>query len=176
MDPFWEKCTESTLRQGDYLPKCLVPVPTPDFDMKARAGDTVEIPCDEYELIVITQSCDLINEPSPQFVVLCPIYPIVKFEEVNEKFKKKGTWNNVLKGRVGGLHLLASPTDPANNRKAFVVDFREIYSLPHDYLARRVSDLEYHWRLLPPYLEHFSQAFARHFMRVGLPSDIPKFD
>jgi hypothetical protein len=26
-----------------------------------------------------------------------------------------------------------------------------------------------------PYLEHFSQAFARFFMRVGLPSTIPGF-
>jgi hypothetical protein len=48
----------------------------------------------------------------------------------------------VLKGRIAGLHLLASPIDPADNGKALVVDFREIYSLPHDYLARRVGDLE----------------------------------
>ena len=29
-------------------------------------------------------------------------------------------------------------------------------------------------RLLPPYREHLSQAFARYFMRVGLPVDIDK--
>jgi hypothetical protein len=29
-------------------------------------------------------------------------------------------------------------------------------------------------RLLPPYREHLSQAFARYFMRVGLPQDIPR--
>jgi hypothetical protein len=29
--------------------------------------------------------------------------------------------------------------------------------------------------LLPPYREHLSQAFARFFMRVGLPVDIPPF-
>jgi hypothetical protein len=28
---------------------------------------------------------------------------------------------------------------------------------------------------MPPYREHLSQAFARYFMRVGLPSDIPSF-
>jgi len=26
-----------------------------------------------------------------------------------------------------------------------------------------------------PYLEHLSQNFARYFMRVGLPSDLPDF-
>jgi len=29
--------------------------------------------------------------------------------------------------------------------------------------------------LRSPYLEHFSQAFARFFMRVGLPTAIPPF-
>ncbi len=30
-------------------------------------------------------------------------------------------------------------------------------------------------RLLPPYREHLAQGFARFFMRVGLPVDIPAF-
>jgi len=30
-------------------------------------------------------------------------------------------------------------------------------------------------RRLPPYREHLAQAFARFFMRVGLPIDIPAF-
>jgi len=30
-------------------------------------------------------------------------------------------------------------------------------------------------RRLPPYREHLSQAFARYFMRVGLPQDITPF-
>ena len=107
--------------------------------------------------------------------MLCPIYPIAQFESINEKFKKKGRWNDVLKGKVAGLLLLVSPTDPANNREALVVGFRETYSLPHDYLMRRVNDLEWHWRLRSPYLELFSQAFGRYFMRVGLPADIPKY-
>jgi hypothetical protein len=29
--------------------------------------------------------------------------------------------------------------------------------------------------LLPPYREHLSQAFARFFMRVGLPVEVPPF-
>jgi len=163
------------LEQGDLLHECLVPVPTEDFDLAAQAGGTAAIPCDVYDLVVVTQSCDLVNEPKPQFVVLCPIHHIAEFESVNPKFKAKGAWNNVLKGRVAGLHLLASPIDPANNRKALVVDFREIYSLPYGYVMRRASASEWRWRLRSPYLEDFSQAFARQFMRVGLPSSIPRF-
>jgi hypothetical protein len=71
--------------------------------------------------------------------------------------------------------LLGSRTEPDNNRQASVVDFREIYSLPFDYLAHRAAQLGTRWRLAPPFLEHFSQSFARFFMRVGLPASIPPY-
>ena len=71
--------------------------------------------------------------------------------------------------------MLGSPTQPAVSREAFVVNFREIFSLPIGYLQTHATSLGMRWRLSSPYLEHFSQAFARFFMRVGLPSDIPPF-
>jgi hypothetical protein len=170
VEPFWAEVNETALRQGDYLPQCLVPVSGPDL---AAAGPH-EVTADEYDLIVVTQSCDL-EQGKVRLVAGCPIYPIADFEAVNPAFAKKGRWNEVLKGRIEGLHLLASPANPANNRDALVVDFREIYSLPLGYLVSRVSQLGPRWRLRSPYLEHFSQAFARFFMRVGLPSTIPPF-
>jgi hypothetical protein len=170
VEPFWTEVNEAALRQGDYLPQCLVPVFGPDL---ATAG-LHEVTADEYDLIVVTQSCDL-EQGKVRLVAGCPIYPIADFETVNPAFAKKGRWNEVLKGRIEGLHLLASPANPANNRDALVVDFREIYSLPLAYLVSRASQLGPRWRLRSPYLEHFSQAFARFFMRVGLPSTIPPF-
>ncbi|HLN32804.1 MAG TPA: hypothetical protein VK395_34055 [Gemmataceae bacterium] len=132
------------------------------------------MPAHEDDLIVITQSCDL-EQGKVRLVATSPIHPIVDFEKVNSGFAKKGRWNDVLKGRVEGLHLLASPDDPANNRDALVVDFREIYSLPFGYLTQRAGELGPRWRLRSPFLEHFSQTLARFFMRVGLPSNIPEF-
>jgi hypothetical protein len=55
------------------------------------------------------------------------------------------------------------------------INFREIYSLPIGYLQQHAVALGPRWRLQSPFLEHFSQAFARFFMRVGLPSTIPPF-
>lgn len=55
------------------------------------------------------------------------------------------------------------------------MNFREIYSLPIEYLERHSLNLDDRWRLQSPFLEHFSQAFARFFMRVGLPSAVPPF-
>jgi hypothetical protein len=171
MEPFWVQVSEPTLNQGDYLPHCLVPVFGPTF---TTDGEPQNVPTHEYDLIVVTQSCDL-EQKKVRLVAASPIYAIPVFEETNPQFKAKGRWNEVLKGRVEGLHLLASITDPENNREALVVDFREIYSLPFDYLVTRAIALGQRWRLRSPFLEHFSQTFARFFMRVGLPSTIPEF-
>jgi hypothetical protein len=171
IEPFWAQINEPTLRQGDLLSRCIVPVPAVGFATENGPGEGVAI---EYDLIVLTQSCDL-EQRKVRLVAACPIFPLSEFEAVNPAFARKGRWNEVLKGRIEGLHLLASPTVPDDNREALVVDFREIYSLPSDYLTDHAIGLGTRWRLLSPFLEHFSQAFARFFMRVGLPSTIPEF-
>ena len=48
--------------------------------------------------------------------------------------------------------------------------------LPFSYLTRHAAALGNRHRLQSPFLEHFSQAFARFFMRVGLPSSIPAYE
>ncbi len=50
-----------------------------------------------------------------------------------------------------------------------IIDFRTIYTLPKDFVLAFSGKLGKRVRLLSPYKEHLSQAFARYFMRVGLP-------
>lgn len=168
---WWISVEGSNLAQGDYLPKCLVPFFEPDYGTE---GGIQEVPVKEYDCIVLTQSCDLENDKAP-LVGLCPIYPISAYENVNPHLRQKGAWERVRQGRVEGLHLLASHDNPDNNRGCLVADFGEIYSLPIGYLKQHALRLGQRWRLHSPYLEHFSQAFARFFMRVGLPSSVPPF-
>jgi hypothetical protein len=176
IESFWVQINEATLRQGDYLPGCIVPLPIFDPTTFGKNYETqdIEIEVNEYDLIILTQSCDLDNRKVSQ-VLLCPIYSISEYEIANPAFAKKGKWNEVLRGRIEGLHLLASPINPGNNREALVVDFRQIYSLPYEYILKHATELGSRCRLKSPYLEHFSQAFAKLFMRVGLPSSIPPF-
>jgi hypothetical protein len=169
--PWWVRVEGSNLGQGDYVPKCLVPFFKPNYGTE---GVIQEVPVMEYDCIVLTQSCDLENDKAP-LVALCPIFPISVYEKINPRFNKRTTWDRVRQGRVESLHLLASHDNPDDNRGCLVADFREIYSLPIGYLKQHAQSLEQRWRLQPPYLEHFSQAFARFFMRVGLPSSIPPF-
>ena len=171
MTSFWLETTISQLCQGDYLTSCLTPVFNQDFGAR---GEAEEVRVEKVDLIVVTQSCDLANGKA-SFVALCPIYPIERFQSFNPNFNSKGKWEEVRKGRIEGLHLLSSLSTPENNLDSLVVDFREIYSLPIGYLIKHTRELGRRWQLQSPFLEHFSQSFARFFMRVGLPSQIPPF-
>lgn len=172
--PFWDNVNGTDLAQGDLIQGCLVPQLGEDFGSGGE-GSSETIPVIEANLIIVTQSCDLENGRA-EFVALCPTYTLDEFESADESFKSRGRWEEVRKGRKEGLYLLACPSDPANNRGCLVVDFGQIFSLPAPYLSKRATLTGKRWRLLSPYLEHFSQAFGRYFMRVGLPQQIPGFN
>ena len=165
---WWSQINHNQLAQGDLLPECNIPVFTGEIEGIPEEG------LKRGRLIVVTQSCDLENGKA-EYVALCPVHTLEEFEGVNARFKQKGMWENVRKGRVEGLHLLASPTQPDDNRRAMVVDFGQIVSLPFPFLSTHADELGNRWRLDSPFLEHFSQAFARFFMRVGLPSGISPY-
>src|SRR5688572_5393503 len=119
MEPFWVRTNGHELAQGDLLTACLVPIFAPGFG--SMTGPTEVQIAGNNTLIVVTQTCDLANN-KVSFVALCPVHTLAEFEEANPTFSRKGQWEQVRKGRVEGLHLLASPVEPANNREALVVD------------------------------------------------------
>ena len=179
MEPFWMSFRETNLRQGDLLPGCWIPEYPADFAEQTDEARIIE--ADQADLIFITQTCDLEHA---QGLADCVVPGLVDYgfrgSANNSGRGKSGKawrdfWNNVRKGRSPTLHLLASPTTPAVARAALLVDFRAIYSLPVGYLSRHAGQLGDRWRLRSPFLEHFSQALARSFMRVGLPSSVPEF-
>jgi len=179
MTSFWNSINEPTLHQGDLLPDCLIPEFTETFGHAAVESNTVYT--DLANLIVLSQTCDLAHGKL-SLVALCPVWTVPAFEEAQNASGQtrppkwwRDYWNNVRKGRSPALHLLASPTEPTEARSSLIVDFRAIYSLPTAYLTRQAEQVGDRWRLRSPYLEHFSQAFARSFMRVGLPSSVPEF-
>jgi hypothetical protein len=174
VEPWWETISGPDLAQGDYLEDCVVPIMPADFtpDSEGEEGETVAFEGDIFDLIIVTQSCDLENK-KVDLVAACPVYSLEVYESVNPGMKKH--WESVRQGRREGLHLLAAIEDPQKNREALVVDFRQIYSLPVGYLQTHAASASSRMRLRSPYLEHFSQGFARFFMRVGLPCSIPAY-
>jgi hypothetical protein len=56
-----------------------------------------------------------------------------------------------------------------------LIDLGNVFSLPFTLISQVAKERGDRIRLNPPYREHMSQAFARFFMRVGLPVDIRPF-
>lgn len=121
----------------------------------------------------MTQSCDLVGgrEKVPD-VLLASVWRRSQLT-AGHLASAKGL-EDARRGHLPHFHLLAECTLPNFQRELRIVDFRRLYSLPASSLRRRVAGYP-RIRLLPPYREQLSQAFARSFMRVGLPIDIPPF-
>lgn len=170
MESYWDSVSGGDLWQGDLLLGCKVPRIPEEFPEENEGKTT--LPLDEYDLIIATQTCD-IELKKVNILTLCPVWTLEKFEKNSPTIK--GKWNEVLKSRREGLHMLSSYGDASDNRAALVVDFHVIFSLPIKYLQRHALSLGSRPRLRSPWLEDYSQAFARYFMRVALPCRIPDF-
>lgn len=169
---WWQDVEGPALNHGDWLSGCHVPVLV--SESSPSEGSVIDIDLELRNIIILTQSCDLENGKAP-LVAVCPLYRLPEWEEASPDFRAKGRWETVRQGRVEGLHLLAGLQGPEINSESLVVDFRQIYSLPIGYLSAHAERTGSRARLRSPDLEHFAQAFARFFMRVGLPSNIAKF-
>jgi hypothetical protein len=160
------------LRQGDHLVDCSVPIVPKSWNPEVGTPVTVDV--EVRSLIVVTQSCDLENAKAP-FVAACPIYTLAEFAEETTHYKIRKNWEPVRRGNNHFLHLLGTQDASQGNDGCLVVDFRQTFSLPIEYLSIHAQDSGKRHRLRSPYLEHLAQAYARFFMRVGLPSTIPEF-
>jgi hypothetical protein len=169
--PWYEAVEGEQVDQGDCF--FALPIIRPVYD--ARALDE---PPEEHDLetnisylncIVMTQACDLAYDKVDE-VTLCPFQALEGFQAANPTYNNKGAVQRIQRGREPALHLLNEWDDPP--MALSVVSFREIYSVPYDFVRAFAARAGRRLRLLPPYREHLSQAFARYFMRVGLPQEI----
>lgn len=163
-----EVSADATLEQGDFILDCPV-VKLVDINLDKEKS----VHINEYDVIVMSQSCDLIGNKI-ELALVCPFYHLKKLEELNPNYKNTKMKENLRQGHIVGLHLLNEIV--INGDTDFiVVDFKHVYAVPLNLLKRIAKTRGKRNRLLPPYREHLSQAFARFFMRVGLPTDIPPF-
>lgn len=176
--PWYEEIKDDdSLEQGDLF--IAYPIFQPEIDSDAiaeiGAGARPDIPLDSFtaDVIVLSQSCDLEHD-KVETVILCPVWSLQDFETHlgtgKEQTKNKEA---IRKGNRPQWHMLNS--DERIERDISIVEFTRIYTTPKQVLAAVARSQDRRIRLLQPYREHLSQAFARYFMRVGLPSDIEKF-
>ena len=175
--PWYQTTNNPDLAQGDILFQFPIFEIPPNYLEYIDDPSCLLIKVNYANVIVMTQSCDLVirkdGKCKVDYVLLCPFF--FKNELVNDsKFKEEHEWEQARQGRHIGYHVL--------NRCKFedyndfiLVDLKRNYSINVDVIRNFISREKNRIRLLPPYREHLSQAFATYFMRVGLPVDIPKF-
>jgi hypothetical protein len=137
------------------------------------------------DVIVMTQACDLENE-KVRNLILCPHTSLSVYRQAWEAEMKsqkqvptpkawKTHCNDICEGFQFNLTMLDSGGPEELRIEHRVVDFSEVFTLPREFLEGIISLRNLpRLRLLPPYREYLSQAFARFFMRVGLPSAVKK--
>ncbi|HED39440.1 MAG TPA: hypothetical protein ENJ13_03310 [Chromatiales bacterium] len=176
--PWYETVNSNSLEQGDIFRN--YPVFSPEVTIEhieviAAGGEpTADVKVDTVDVIVLSQSCDLINR-KVETVILCPLWALEDIEHdlgKNQKERNKRK-EDIRQGKEPGWHMLSSDENVA--QPISIVEFKRLYTTPKTVLSNFASAAGDRIRLMPPYREHLSQAFARYFMRVGLPNDIPSF-
>lgn len=164
---------DEPIEQGDFFDGC--PTFMPDYstnpiDHLAVEGQESDISgvWRTYDVVVFSQSCDLIDD-SLEYVVVCAHWPM---EEYGQMGLKRDHLSLIQKGYMPAYHMLHACELPEKRRSVHIVDFRTVYSVPYDYLKQFAVGHGQRVRLNSPYKEHLSQAFARFFMRVGLPQNV----
>lgn len=179
------------LTQGDLIFDCPVPV-WKSQPIDRNGSNLIETLRTSYEflsadLVVLTQACDL-EHGHVQNVTLCPHLPLSDFKiDWEEKCRTANqnptprAWNRVCddlnKGYIWNQTLLKKSDLDEFDMDFRVVDFYQVFTLPKIFIETLTAKRGLkRLRLLPPYREHVSQAFARFYMRVGLPTDIKLSD
>ena len=163
------------LEQGDILENCPVFSPPSNLTLNSLEDAEAEFTWEERDVIIMSQSCDLVKGRKKKIteVLVCAVWNLSEITE-GHLSTDKGK-EEARRGQLPAHHLLNECDLPDAEREFRVVDFHRIYALPLDFTREFATKNQNRIRLLPPYREHLSQAFARFFMRVGLPSDIPPF-
>ena len=172
--PWYEEIYSSgEITQGDIITECNIPLHGKKLYEALLEDKELTSPIDIKiaDVIVLSQVCD-IKLDKVDSIVVCPVWPLTTLIETNSYFNSSDAKESLRQGKEPPYHLLNEYT--LLKFKFSVVDFHRIYSLPKDYIKNVAENIKIRLRLLPPYREHLSQAFARYFMRVGLPVDIEK--
>jgi hypothetical protein len=175
---WYEVVRGEVLIQGDILTACPVFLVIGHLAWPLADASEIAIEAREVDLIVLTQSCDLENEKVEDVLLAQVIaWPDAVRAEVargNEVIRSSRFRRQLVDGNVPGYSLLHRH-DGEPRLDWSVVDFHRLHTLPKAFLMQRAAQAGSRLRVLSPYREHLAQAFARYFMRVGLPHDARSF-
>ena len=167
MDGSWYSVVDNDeIQQGDFFFNLDIPV----------VEDTKEVPplvdMQLFDAIVMTQSRDI---QKMNHLILCPVWKMNDVAKEHPDMASKGGMNNLRRERYVAFHLLDKCQLSGFESDYKVVGCERIFERPKTVIQELSAQQNSRLRLMSPYREHLAQAFARFFMRVGLPNDIPEF-
>lgn len=170
--PWYGSINGDEIQQGDILEDA--PVFLPPENLVENNPESVKFRWESRDVIIMSQTCDLVKgREKVDEVLLCAVWDRSELNEDRNLSTASGM-EKARRGQFPAVHVLAECKLSGLEREVRVVDFHRVYTLPLGF-TRRLAAKQERIRLLPPYREHLAQAFARFFMRVGLPVDIPPF-
>lgn len=185
----WYAAVEATARltQGDLIWDCpLLRWKLAPFRVEGAGElEVLESAVEPFkaDVIVMSQACDLEHD-KVRNVALCSHYSLSTYRRLWELEMKAQSQNPsdkawkrhcdyIRAGYVWNLSMLNRGAIGELTLEHRVVDFHEVYTMPRTLLESLLGQRGRHrLQLLSPYRDHLSQAFARFFMRVGLPQPI----
>jgi hypothetical protein len=173
--PWYDVVEGQELQQGDFIAGC--PVLHPSLGA-VESTAAVEVQLTRRTGIILTQSCDLALRPDgrshSEEILFCSAYFFGELAH-HRVFGKRAGWEEARKGRHPAFHVLNRCGVPGHECDFMLVDFTRVFTVETGLVRELAGNEGPRLRLNPPYREHLAQAFARFFMRVGLPVDIPPF-
>lgn len=162
------------LEQGDLFFACPI-VRAPDLAFPVP--EVIDVNLEDHDVVVLSQDCDLENDKIED-VLLAQVQlyaDLVEREgEANGTIKGRKWRASVRKGEQPAYVLI--PYGLGSDAAYALVDFHHLYTVPKRYLVGIAATAGARPRLVSPYKEHLSQAFASFMMRVGLPNDLKDFE
>lgn len=169
-EAWYELVEGGALEQGDLLFQCPVSVLVSE-EFPLTPEQPVQVDILMLDMVVMTQSCELENSKTPD-VVLCAHWDIEEAKRQGLPLGRKDSLTEIQKGRRPRYTLLNRSAMPQKPLDLRIVDCGKVFCLPFSYVQKIAISQGPRLRLRSPYREHLSQAYARFFMRVGLPQDI----
>jgi len=177
--PWYDVVEGGDLEQGDLLRDCPVPrlpeqATLADLQGADEGGAGPDITVECANVVVLSQSCDLALKKVWR-VLVCRYHSLAELATQEQVFQEPKRLEEIRRGYLPAYHMLNCCDLLGHAHGIQVVDFRDPVGLPLDFVRQWAANSGPRLRLLPPYREHLAQAFARFFMRVGLPADIASF-
>ena len=161
------------IEQGDILFDC------PYYDVLSDGiNEEIQTKVVEYNVVIVTQSCDIVNNKVDKIFVAPWTYISEVISKRSEFLKrpmstkeKKSLFKHLANGVMPSHHILDKDIEKGLSDYP-MIDFSNAFTISQKTLKSTIAKRGYVIRLISPYKEHLSQAFARFFMRVGLPSSL----